>query len=155
LTTTAVRPPTVLFGHVEPVVVHFDDLDAMGLLHNARYAILLERALAPYWLDRGHSFGAGGSSSPDMFHAVREFAITYRAPIQGMGPIAVHFWLEHFGRTSAEYAFRFLSLDGATVHAEGRRGIVRLDPATLRPAPWTDAARLVAQSLLRPGTATP
>ncbi|MCM0677531.1 acyl-CoA thioesterase [Micromonospora phytophila] len=145
-----VDQPVVEFGHVEHVPVHFDDLDAMGIVHNARYAVLLERALTPYWADRGVSFRGGGKIAPDLFHAVREFAITFRAPITGTGPVAVHFWLEHFGTSSAEYGFRFRSVDGSVVHAEGRRAIVRLDPATLRPAPWTDAARAVAATLLRP-----
>lgn len=137
------------FGHVEHVTVHFDDLDAMGILHNARYAVLLERALTPYWTERGIAFG-GLQSAPDVFHAVREFTIRYRAPIATTGPVAVHFWLEHFGTSSAEYAFQFRSVDGDTVYAEGTRAIVRLDPATLRPAPWTEAARAVASTLLRP-----
>ncbi|MBY8872855.1 acyl-CoA thioesterase [Micromonospora sp. PLK6-60] len=144
--------PTVEFGHVELVTVHFDELDAMGLLHNARYAVLLERALTPYWADRGVSFTGGQLSTPDVFHAVREFTITYRAPIRGTGPVAVHFWLDHFGTSSARYAFEFRSVDGATRYADGTRSIVRLDPATMRPAPWTDAARAVAATLLRPTT---
>ena len=37
---------TVPHGVVVPVDVHFDDLDAMGVLHNARYAVLVERALS-------------------------------------------------------------------------------------------------------------
>ncbi|MEU5946460.1 thioesterase family protein [Micromonospora sp. NPDC047465] len=142
--------PAVEFGHVEHVTVHFDDLDALGLLHNARYAVLLERALTPYWAARGVSFQGGQHSAPDVFHAVREFTITYRAPITGTGPVAVHFWLEHFGTSSAEYAYQFRSVDGRVVHAEGRRAIVRLDPATLRPAPWTETAQAVAATLLRP-----
>ncbi|SBT49272.1 acyl-CoA thioesterase [Micromonospora auratinigra] len=142
-------PPVVEFGHVEHVTVHFDDLDALGILHNARYAVLLERAVTPYWAERGHGF-RGRDSSPDVFHAVREFTIRYRAPIAAVGPVAVHFWLEQLGTTSASYAFEFRSVDGSTVYAEGTRAVVRLDPATLRPAPWSDAARAVATSLLRP-----
>lgn len=138
------------FGHVEHVTVHFDDLDAMGILHNARYAVLLERALTPYWTERGIAFRGDLDTAPDVFHAVREFTIRYRAPIATTGPVAVHFWLEHFGTSSAEYAFQFRSVDGDTVYAEGTRAIVRLDPATLRPAPWTEAARAVASTLLRP-----
>jgi acyl-CoA thioester hydrolase len=145
-----VDQPVVEFGHVEHVTVHFDDLDAMGILHNARYAVLLERALTPYWADRGVSFRGGQHSSPDVFHAVREFTITYQAPITGTGPVAVHFWLEHFGTSSARYAFEFRSVDGDTLHATGSRAIVRLDPATLRPTPWTEAARAVGATLLRP-----
>nr|MDT0659995.1 thioesterase family protein [Micromonospora sp. DSM 115978] len=147
-------PLTVDFGHVEPVAIHFDDLDAMGFVHNARYPVLFERAVSPYWAQRGHSFTAGRPTSPDIFHAVRELTISYRAPIRGTGWIAVHFWLDRFGTSSAEYAFRVLSGDGGTLHAEGRRAIVRLDPATLRPAPWTAAAREVAAGLLRPAGAT-
>ena len=141
--------PAAGYGHVEHVAVHFDDLDALGTLHNARYAVLLERALTPYWASRGHNF-RGRNSSPDVFHAVREFTIRYRAPITAAGPVAVHFWLDRFGTTSADYAFRFHSVDGRTVYAEGTRSIVRLDPATLRPTPWTAAARAVAETLLRP-----
>lgn len=150
MSAPALDLPTVDFGHVEPVVVHFDELDAMGILHNTRYALLVERALAPYWAARGHSFTDGRPSSPDLFHAVREFAIAFRAPIRGTGPVSVHFWLNHFGQTSAEYGFRIQSTDGRAVHAEGRRAIVRLDPATLRPTAWTEAARQVAVTLLRP-----
>lgn len=141
--------PTVEFGHLEPITVYYDDLDAMGIVHNARYALLLERAITPYWAARGHAFTGGRPTSPDIFHAVREFSITYCAPIQGTGEVGVHFWLERFGDTSAVYGFRILSRDHATVYAEGRRAIVRLDPATLRPTPWTDSARAVAATLLR------
>ncbi|MEV1142808.1 thioesterase family protein [Micromonospora sp. NPDC049799] len=153
MSNATIEQPAVEFGHVERVPVHFDDLDALGILHNARYAVLLERALTPYWADRGVSYQGGRTSAPDVFHAVREFTITYRTPITGTGPVAVHFWLEHFGTSSAEYAFQFRSVDGRTLHAEGRRAIVRLDPATLRPTAWTETGRAVAATLLRPAPA--
>lgn len=141
--------PTVEFGHVEPVTVHFDDLDAMGIVHNARYVVLLERALTPYWTARGHSFDGGRATSPDMFHAVRELTISYLTPIRATGAVWVHFWLERFGETSGVYGFRFLSPDDRTVYAEGRRTIIRLDPATMRPTAWTESARAVAVTLLK------
>lgn len=150
MTATTLAPaPGLDVGHVQPLDVHFDDLDPMGIVHNARYAVLLERAIAPYWAARGHSFAGGRPTAPDVVHAVREFAITYLAPIRGTGQIAVHFWLAAFGRTSGTYGFRFLSADHGTVHAEGRRSIVRLDPVTLRPTPWTEAGRAVATELLQ------
>ena len=34
--------------HTETVLVYFDDLDAMGVVHNAKYVTLLERALLRY-----------------------------------------------------------------------------------------------------------
>ncbi|MFD6611050.1 acyl-CoA thioesterase [Micromonospora chalcea] len=151
---TTVERQAAEFGHVAHVPVHFDDLDAMGLLHNARYAVLLERALTPYWAERGVVFRGDVHAAPDVFHAVREFTITYQAPVTGVGTVAVHFWLEHFGTSSAQYAFEFRSVDGATVHARGTRSIVRLDPATLRPTAWTEVGRAIATTLLRPTPAS-
>jgi acyl-CoA thioester hydrolase len=59
--------------------------------------------------------------------------------------VDVHFWAERVGETSAVYGFRFVT--GDVVHAEGRRIIVKLDPATLRPAPWSDAGRAAFATL--------
>ena len=88
------------YGHVELLPVHFDDLDPMGMVHNARYALLIERALAMFWKQRGHTFREGRPITPDAFNVVKEFSIRYRAPIRGSGDILVHFWLEHIGRSS-------------------------------------------------------
>lgn len=148
---TATAPAIDLsYGHLAGCPVHFDDLDAMGIVHNARYAIMLERALTAFWVEHGFDLGGGRPSSPDMFGAVREFTITYHSPVTGTGEIALHFWIDHLGTTSAVYGFRFVSADHTVVHAEGRRAIVKLDPRSLRPAPWTDRARAVAGSLARP-----
>ncbi|HZN71629.1 MAG TPA: thioesterase family protein [Micromonosporaceae bacterium] len=133
----------------ETATVHFDDLDPMGIVHNARYAVLLERALSAYWAARGHSFSNGRPTTPDVVHAVREFSIAYLAPIRGTGDVLVDFWLDRLGESSGVYGFRFLSSDRSTVYAEGHRAIVKLDPSTGRPSPWTQAAREVASTLLR------
>ena len=147
---------TVLeYGHIERIRIHYDDLDAMGIVHNARYSLLLERALTAYWEQRGFSFADGRPTLPDSFHAVVEFTINYRTPIRGTGDVAIHFWLDSFGRTSGGYGFRITSADGTTTHAEGRRTVVRLDPATMRPTPWTQAARDVAADLMKPALTGP
>jgi acyl-CoA thioester hydrolase len=151
MTTTAVQ-----YGHTEPVDVHFDDLDAMGIVHNARYAVLLERALSAYWSRHGFRFTNGRATHSDVFHAVAEYAISYRTPVRGTGQLGVHFWIERLGESSAAYGFRVLSADGATVHAEGRRVNIKMDPLTMRPSPWTPLARDVAARLLPPvGEETP
>ena len=139
----------VEYGHITEVPVHFDDLDALGVLHNARYAVLVERAMINWWAERGVSFAGGRPTTPDAFNVVREYAITFHQPVLGTGTLAVHFWLEKLGSTSADYRFRCTSPDGRTVYAEGRRVNIRLDPATMRPAPWTDEGRALASMLLR------
>jgi acyl-CoA thioester hydrolase len=139
----------VPYGDVVRLPVHFDDLDAMGLLHNSRYGVLLERAVVHWWSERGVSFSGGRPSTPDAFSVVREYAITFHRPVRGTGEVGVHFWLERMGSTSAEYGFRVTSTDGGTVFAEGRRVNVRLDPATMRPAAWTEPGRAIGSALLR------
>jgi acyl-CoA thioester hydrolase len=137
------------YGYVTPFTVHFDDLDPMGIVHNARYAVFLERALSDWWSARGHSFSEGRPTTSDAMHAVAEYSIKYRTPVRGTGKINVHFWIDRLGESSAVYGFRMLSADGQTVHAEGRRVNVKLDPATHRPAPWSADAVAKCSVLLR------
>ncbi|WP_214416988.1 acyl-CoA thioesterase [Sphaerisporangium fuscum] len=140
-------------GVYEPVQVYFDDLDAMGLLHNSRYALLVERAIGAYWHRLGWASDPGRSAFTDVLLAVREFKVTYNVPITGVGEPWVHFWIERMGRTSGVYGFRVLSADRAVVHAEGYRVNVNLDPATLRPASFSDGLRAAAAPLMLPEVA--
>lgn len=135
-------------GHHEPVQVYFDDLDAMGMLHNAKYAVLVERAITAYWVRRGWAPDPARSAFPDVFLAVRETKMTHHVPIMAPGEVVVHFWFDHLGRTSGVYGFRVLSGDHATVHAEGHRVNVNLDPTTLRPTPFSEAIVAASQTLL-------
>ncbi|PWW62479.1 acyl-CoA thioesterase [Actinokineospora spheciospongiae] len=147
----AQTPATAVeYGHVEPLWTHFDDLDLMGMVHNTRYPVLVERALTGHWTRQGFDFVNGVYSKPDVVIVVAEFSISYRAPIRGTNPIGVHLWVEKVGQSSATYGFRVLSADSATVHAEGRRVHIRLDQATHRPTPWTDEARAVLDALAKP-----
>ena len=120
--------------HTETVMVYFDDLDATGVVHNGRYASLLERALAGYWTRAGWPYDPGQPRFAEVLFAVREFTVTYHLPIARIGPVRVRFWLDRLGTTSLVYGFQVLSDDESVVHAEGRRVQVRLDPVTLRPA---------------------
>jgi acyl-CoA thioester hydrolase len=136
-------------GVIEPVMVYFEDLDAMGVVHNGRYVLLLERALAAYWARVGWAFDPAAPRFKDAFFVVREFTITYHVPIIHIGPVHVQLWLDHLGDTSAVYGFRVLSQDGTVTHAEGRRVQVRLDPATLRPAAIGPELRAASRPLQR------
>lgn len=137
-------------GRVLPVQIHFDDLDPMGILHNAHYAVIVERAIINYWVECGWSYDPARSRFSDIYIAVREMRITYHTPVLGVGEVAVHFWIERLGRTSVVYGFRVLSADRSTVHAEGRRTHVNLDRDTLRPAPFSEELRVAAAPLELP-----
>lgn len=139
---------TVVTGTVVPLTVHFDDLDPVGVMHNARYAVFVERAISHFWAGHGVGFINGGPSTPDMVAVVAEFSIKFLAPIRSTGQVDVHIWLDSMGESSAVWAFRFLSPTGETVFAEGKRVMVKIDGNTGRPAPWTPEGRAIASVLL-------
>ncbi|MGH3715214.1 MAG: acyl-CoA thioesterase [Micromonosporaceae bacterium] len=138
------------YGIVRAVPVYFDDLDAMRMVHNARYAVLLERAIGTYWTELGWAYDEERSAFPDVLLPVREFTITYHAPIPAVAEVAVHFWIERMGRTSVVYGFRMLSADHTVTHAEGRRAQVRIDATTMRPTEISPELRAAAQPLRVP-----
>lgn len=131
-------------GNYQQVPVHFTDLDALGMVHYAYYGVLVERAWIPFWARRGYS-----RHSPDAFHVIKNLTISYYAPITEVGEVSVELWVNHLGRTSADFGFAIRSADQAVLHAEGRRVCVHLEPQSLRPAPWSDAARDDMSALMR------
>ncbi|MFI9257938.1 acyl-CoA thioesterase [Streptomyces sioyaensis] len=141
--------PAVPYGELVPVTVHFDDLDALGMLHNSRYPLLVERAWAEYWHGRGFRFDGDWVAAGD----IKEMRLSYERPVTRPGRYAAHLWVERLGRTGLTYGFRLCSADGAETHAQGHRVLVRVDARTLRPTPWSDHARAVAADLLRPAAA--
>ncbi|MER7924723.1 MULTISPECIES: thioesterase family protein [unclassified Streptomyces] len=148
---TVESPPAtaVSHGRLVPVTVHFDDLDALGMLHNARYPLLVERAWTELWQEHGVRFDGDWAAAGDACNVVKELLISYEAPVTRPGPYAVHLWLDRLGTTGLTYGFRFCSADGTTTYATGTRVLVRLDAGTLRPAPWSEAFRTVGRTLLR------
>lgn len=144
---TAQIQPAVECGNIERVFVHFDELDALRMLHNARYAVILERSLGAFWEGRGYTNRAGAPTHPDTYVAVAEYSISYKMPDFGTGEVLVNFWVDKVGTSSVVYAFRFTSIDGATVHAEGRRVHIRIDPKTMRPTAWGEDTLAVYQTL--------
>lgn len=133
----AVRWAAVRF-YEQTFGVYFDDLDPFHILHNARYLLLFERALGAFWMDLG--FGSF-QDDPDQFHLVAHNEVDYRRPVEGVGRVRVRVFIDRIGRSSLTFGFRMMPLDEDVDHAVGRRTIVRVDPETRRPIPWSDALR--------------
>ncbi len=129
--------------------VFFDELDAMGMLHNSRYLVLAERANSAFFEASGWRWEADPQLNPDQFYVVREQRVCYLEPIHGPGEVTVEMWVAHLGQSSATYAFTVRSGDSAHLHADIRRVHVKLDPVTLQPAPWTPALRGQLRNLIR------
>lgn len=124
--------------HEEVMGVYFDDLDPFHILHNARYLLLFERTLGAFWME---VFRGGFNESDDRFHFVRTNQIEYLRPVAGVGRVRVRVWVERLGRTSLTFGFRILPMDQDADHATGQRTVVRVDPATQRPVPWSEGFR--------------
>lgn len=126
--------------HEQTMGVYFDDLDPYRILHNARYLLLFERTLGSFWLELGMG-GLQDPAHPDNFHFVRTNEVEYLSPVRGVGRVRVRVWIEKLGRTSLTFGFRMMPMDADTLHASGSRTVVRIDPDTFRPVPWTPAFR--------------
>ena len=136
--------------HEQVMGVYFDDLDPYRILHNARYLLLFERTLGSLWLELG--MGAlQDPEHPDNFHFVRTNQIDYLSPVRGVGRVRVRVWIQKLGRTSLTFGFRMMPMDEDAVHATGSRTIVRIDPSSQRPEPWTDAFREIVSAWVSDG----
>lgn len=121
--------------------VYFDDLDAFQILHNARYLVLIERTIGSFWKHLGWGTILDAQVNPDQYHLVRANHIAYERPVRGVGEVRVRIWVEKLGSSSLTFGFRVLPLDEDVDYATGSRVLVRVDPATRKPVPWTDAVR--------------
>lgn len=128
--------------------VYFDELDPMQMLHNARFAAHVERAVTSWYAVSGKKWETNVADNPDQFHVVRELRIEYLNPVIGPGPIRIDIWVQHLGNTSCQYGFRCASEDGDVDYARGERTIVKIDPATKRPAAWSEFFRKHHQALI-------
>jgi acyl-CoA thioester hydrolase len=122
--------------------VYFDDLDALQILHNAKYLLLFERTIGSFWVRvMGWDGILDQTKNPDRYHLVRANEIEYLRPVTELGQVRVRIWIEKLGRTSLVFGMRILPMDQDLDHARGTRVLVSVDPVTRRPVPWSDALR--------------
>jgi acyl-CoA thioester hydrolase len=127
--------------------VFWDTLDLMGIMHNAAYLLLFERARTEFWRAQGvKGYGDGGFDWPYM---VARNEINYRAPIISEQTVEVHVFVTKLGRSSVTFGHEVYSADGKLA-ADGGTVLVRIDPETQRPIPWTDHFRGLVTPYLRP-----
>jgi acyl-CoA thioester hydrolase len=130
--------------------VYFDDLDALNILHNMRFLLFIERARGELFNAMGFHWEDSLDKNPDKFHVVAEHAIKYLVPVRGEGDICIVIRVTHLGRSSLVIAARVQSPDGGVRYAEGTTRLVRLDPTTFRPAPWSERFRATVGPILSP-----
>ncbi|PRY37887.1 acyl-CoA thioesterase [Umezawaea tangerina] len=115
--------------------VFFDELDLNGTLHNSRFAVHVERAQSALFESLGKGWARFGDRDPDLHYVVRELHVEFLAAVTAPGPLRVELTFDRIGTTSAVYGFR---CGDEVTYAKGYRVIVKTDPVTGRPSPWSD-----------------
>lgn len=133
--------------------VYFDDLDALNILHNVRYLLFMERARGELFNALGFRWEDSLDDNPDKYHVVAAHEIRYVAPVRGEGELTVELEPVKLGTSSAVLEARVRSRHGDLLHADGKTRLVRLDPVTQRPCPWSDRFRAAFAPLVRTPTA--
>lgn len=118
--------------------VHSDDLDSLKFLHGERFIVHVERATTAFYRSLGVPWDVGVEENSDQFQLVREIQATFSTPFRGTGDLIIHIWVERLGESSCVYGFVCTSPEGQKVYARGTRTVVKLDPATMEPKPWSD-----------------
>lgn len=121
--------------------VHWDELDALQLLHNLGMPLHFERARIAFYEYCGRAWALDVRDNPDQHHVLKELRVEYERPFVGAGPLRVEVLVERIGSSSCVYVFRGADPEGGTAYATGRNVVVKLDPKTMCPAPWTDLFR--------------
>ena len=135
--------------------VYFDDLDAFGILHNARYLLAFERTIGAFWRHLGWGGRIDDRTNPDQFQLVRSNHLEYLRPVANVGEIRVRVWVEKLGTTSLTFGGAIMPMDEDVDCAVGQRVLVKIDPDTKRPTPWTEGLRKTLAPYVRPATAQP
>ena len=121
--------------------VYFDDLDIFGVLHNARYTLLVERTIGDFWKKMGWGTLAHLQDNPDGFHLVRANHFEYERAVEGVDEVRVRVWVRPLGRTSLTFAFSILPIDEDAPYCTGYRVLVCVDSKDRKPTPWSTAFR--------------
>jgi acyl-CoA thioester hydrolase len=125
--------------------VYFDELDLLGVMHNSRFAVHVERAQSALFESLGYGWTDPAERPEDLCYVVASIALSFAAPVVAPGILRIEVVAASLGRTSATWGYRCLTPAAAgsssTPAATGHRVVVKVDAATMRPVPWTDAFR--------------
>jgi acyl-CoA thioester hydrolase len=135
--------------------VYFDDLDALNILHNVRFLLFMERARGELFNALGFRWEDDFAHNPDKFHVVAEHQIKYLKPVRGEGDVAIVLQPIHLGKTSLILHARVESLHGQSLYADGTTRIVRLDPESNKPCPWSQPFRDKVAPLIKARSQNP
>jgi acyl-CoA thioester hydrolase len=131
--------------------VHFDEFDALGILHHSRYFHHLERAQQALFQ---HLLGVpdfNADRDEDIYVVVRGLEARFREPVRRPGEYAVFYRSPRVRAAGLALDFAFAGLDGKIVYCSGRRTVCKLSGQTHRPAEWSPKFRRALADWARGG----
>lgn len=129
------------FRHDSPV--HFDEMDPLGVMHNSRFAVHVERAQSALFEHLGYGWSDLSQRHEDIVYVVRGIALEFTAPVSSPDVMRVDVVAVRLGRSSATWGYRCAlpGPAGADIPvASGTRVVVKVD-ACGAPTPWTESFR--------------
>jgi acyl-CoA thioester hydrolase len=124
--------------------VYFDEMDPLGVMHNSRFAVHVERAQSALFEQLGYGWTDLSQRHEDIGYVVRATAMEFTAPVTSPGVMTVEVIAVRLGRTSATWGYRCAVSSGAqeVPVAQGTRVVVKAD-ASGQPNAWTDSFRVL------------
>lgn len=117
--------------------VHFDELDALGVLHHTRYLIHLERAQQKFF---EHLLGVSDFNverDEDIYVVVHSLEARFREPLRTPGKMNVIYAIERVRSGGVTMTFEMLGATTTAIYCTGRRTVCKLSAQTHQPAAWT------------------
>ncbi len=132
------------FVHYSPVPG--DEIDpATRSLSKTRIAAHVDEAITAWCT----SYAPKCDCHTDDANTIRDLYIECLEPVSRPTTLRIDIWVENLDETSCVYGFLCSSEDGNSAHARGERTVVRIDPVTHRPAPWSVPFRLRQSQLFK------
>lgn len=128
--------------------VYFDELDLLGVLHNSRFPVHVERAQSALFEHLGFAWTELSQRHPDLNYLVRSVTLDLTAPVTAPGIMHVDVVAAGLGRTSATWQYHCTVPQeaGEIAAAAATRVVVKVGPDG-RPAPWSDEFRALFEWL--------
>jgi len=127
------------FEYTAPV--HFDELDALGVLHHTRYLLHLERAQQKFF---EHLLGVDdfdADRDEDIYVVVHSLESRFRQPFRKPGPIVVDYTITRIRTGGVTMAYKIRNPEGDTIYCEGTRTVCKLSAEAHQPVAWTEPFR--------------
>ncbi|MFQ3226334.1 MAG: acyl-CoA thioester hydrolase [Lentimonas sp.] len=126
--------------------VHFDEMDALGLLHRTRYLIHLERAQQKFFK---HLLGVedfNAERDEDIYVVVHSLESRFREAVRAPGPIVVDYRIQRIRSGGVTMAFTIRDPQGERIFCDGTRTVCKLSGQTHRPIAWSEPFRLAMET---------